>query len=169
MPRRSQRVNRRPARSKIARALLLLTCAAVAACTGMRPGYETPTVTVNSLRALPAGPNTLPDFEVGLRVINPNPEPLSLRGVAFTVSLDGRDLVKGVGNQLPVIDAYGSGDFKVTASANMLAGIRFLTDLMRSGPKEAFDYELEAKLDIGAFRPALRVRDSGRIELGNTE
>lgn len=152
--------------TKILLPAVAVVLATLAACTGLRPGYEPPTVTVNSLRALPAAANTLPDFEVGLRVLNPNPEPLKLRGVSFTVSLDGRDLVKGVGNQLPVIEPYGAGDFKVTASANVFAGIRFISDLLRSGPKDTFDYDLEAKLDIGAFRPPIRIRDSGRIDLG---
>lgn len=144
--------------------LMLFLVLAVQACTGLRPGYDLPTVTIKSLRALPAT-DALPDFEVGLRVLNPNPEPLHLRGIAFSVSLEGRELIKGVGNELPVIEAYGAGDVTVTASANLLSGLRFITDLIESGPTDVFRYELEAKLDTGAFRPAIRVRDSGEISL----
>lgn len=135
----------------------------LSACTTMRPGYEAPTVTVNSFRSLPSQ-GVLPSFEIGLQVINPNATPLNLRGVAYTISLEGHDLIKGVGNELPVIDAYGQGQFIVTASANLFAGIRLITDLM-SGPRDSFNYEFEAKLDIGAFQPAIRVRDSGEISL----
>lgn len=129
----------------------------------MRPGYEVPTVTVNSFRALPSE-GALPSFEIGLQVINPNASPLSLRGVAYTISLQGHDLIKGVGNELPIIDAYGQGQFTVTASANLFAGIRLLTELM-SGPQETFDYEFEAKLDIGLFQPAIRIKDAGAFSL----
>ena len=59
------------------------------ACAGLRPGHETPTVNVNSFRALPSD-GMLPSFEIGL----------------------------------PVIEAYGEGQLMLTASANLLAGIR---------------------------------------------
>lgn len=135
----------------------------LAGCAGLGPGYETPTVTVSSFRALPSE-GAMPAFEIGLRVINPNREALELRGVSYTVSLEGHEVIKGVGSDLPVIDAYGEGEFKLTAAANLFAGIRLLTDLM-SSDNDSFKYALEAKLDVGGFRPTIRVRDSGRISL----
>ncbi len=143
--------------------LLLATAITIAGCAGLRPGYETPTVTVSSFRALPSE-GALPAFEIGLRVINPNIEPLELRGVAYTVRLEGHELIKGVANDLPVIDGYGEGEFKLTASANLFAGIRLITDLMRSD-RSSFKYEFEAKLDVGAFMPAIRVTDANEISL----
>lgn len=145
----------------LAWALMLL----LAGCAGMRPGYETPTVTVSSFRSLPSD-GGMPAFEIGLRVINPNREPLELVGASYTISLDGRDLIKGVANDLPAIEGYGEGDFTLTATANLLAGARFVTDLLRSG-KDSVRYELEAKLDVGGLRPTIRVRDSGEIALGS--
>ena len=130
----------------------------------MRPGYETPTVTVSSFRSLPSE-GGMPAFEIGLRVVNPNREPLELVGAAYTISLEGRELIKGVANDLPVIEAYGEGEFKLTATANLLAGARLVSDLLRS-EKDSFGYELEAKLDVGLLRPAIRVRDAGEITLG---
>lgn len=142
---------------------LLAATSVLSACSGMRPGYETPTVTINSFKALPSQ-GALPNFEIGLHVINPNREALSLRGVSYTVSLDGHELIKGVGNELPVIEAYGEGGFTVTASPNLFAGIGFVTDLMR-GPKDSVKYKLEAKLDVGTMRRAIRVSDTGEISL----
>ncbi len=146
-------------------ALLVVTAATLAGCAGLRPGYETPTVTISSFKAIPSE-GGLPAFEIGLRVINPNIEPLELRGVAYTISLEGHELIKGVANDLPVIDGYGEGEFKLTASANLFAGIRLISDLMRSD-RNTFRYEFEAKLDVGAFRPAIRVTDSDEISLGS--
>lgn len=135
----------------------------LAGCTGMRPGYDTPTVTLSSFKAIPSE-GGLPAFEIGLRVINPNAEPLELRGVAYTISIEGHEIIKGVGNDLPVIDGYGEGEFKLTAAANLFAGIRLITDLMRSD-RSTFRYEFEAKLDVGAFRPAIRITDADEIAL----
>lgn len=132
-------------------------------CVGMGPGYDTPSVTLSSFKSLPSA-SGLPAFEIGLRVINPNPEPLELRGVAYTISLDGHELIKGVGNELPIVDGYGEGEFKLTAAANLFGGIRLITDLMRN-QRDTFTYEFEAKLDIGAFRPAIRISESDEIAL----
>ncbi len=144
-------------------ALVVLIVAGIASCAVMRPGFETPTVNVKSFRTLQDG-GAVPNFEIGLQVINPNPDPLPLRGLAYTVSLDGHELVKGVGNDLPVIEAYGKGDLVLTATANLFAGIRLIGDMMK-GPKETFRWDLEAKLDVGAFTPPIRVRESGEIAL----
>ena len=135
----------------------------LAGCAGLGPGYETPTVAVSSFKALPSE-GALPSFAIGLRVINPNREALELQGVAYTVSLQGHKIIKGVANDLPVIDGYGEGEIVLTAAANLFAGIRLITDLMR-GDGDSLEFELEAKLDIGGFRPAIRVRESGEISL----
>jgi LEA14-like dessication related protein len=159
--------NSRPAyhlsRTGYATTLLIAMAVMLQGCAGFRPGYETPTVNVNSFRALPSE-GMLPTFEIGLHVINPNAEALKLRGISYTVSLEGNEIIKGVGNELPVIDGYGEGQFMLTASANLFAGIRLITDLM-SGTGDSFAYKLEAKLDVGTFLPAIRVSDSGQIAL----
>lgn len=141
----------------------LLAALLLQACAGLRPGYEVPTVTVSSFRALPSQ-GTLPNFEIGLQVVNPNAEALKLRGISYGISLGGHELIKGVGNDLPVIAAYGQGEFKLTASANLLAGMRLFGDLM-GGPLDSVPYEFAAKLDIGALRPAIRVKESGAVSL----
>ncbi len=133
----------------------------VPACSVLGPAWETPTVTVNSFRTLPSN-GAMPQFEIGLDVINPNRTALELAGVAYTISLDGHDIIKGVGNKLPVIQGYGSGQVTITATANLFAGIQLFTDLLRS-PKDTFDYRFEAKLDAGGFRPTIRVSDTGTI------
>ena len=144
--------------------LLTLLCTG---CAGLQPGYETPSVTVKSFRALPAA-GTVPNFEIGLEVVNPNEEALELAGIAYTISLEGHEIIKGVGNELPVIEGYGTGTVTVTASASLFQGIRLFTDLVQS-PKDSFEYSFEAKLDPGGFRPAVRVKDSGTISAGNLQ
>ena len=136
--------------------------ATLAACATVDPDYETPSVTVSSLRAIPVA-NGIPNFEVGLRVLNPNATALELRGMSFSVSLDGHKIIRGVGNQLPVIEPYGSGDFTVTATANVLAGIR-LFGLWTQSARDSVTYELKAKLDVGGFR-AIRITESGEFSL----
>lgn len=150
--------------SSTRRALLLIAASmTLSGCAGFGGGLETPNVTVSSFRALPSE-GMMPAFEIGLRIINPNAVALNLRGVSYTVSLEGNEIIKGVANDLPVIAAYGEGEVKLTAAANLLAGVRLINELMRSN-KDSFDYAFEAKLDVGRLLPDIRVTDSGSISL----
>lgn len=135
-------------------------------CATLSPDYEEPNVTLSSFRAIPSE-GMVPAFEIGLRIINPNAQDLALEGVVYTISLAGHDLVKGVGKDFPVIESYSEGDIKLTASANLLAGIRFVGDMMQS-QGNAVDYEFEAKLDLAGLYPSIRVRESGKIDLAGT-
>ena len=138
---------------------LLLT-----ACASTERDYETPTVTLKGLRAL-HGQGGLPQFEVTLVVINPNRTPLNLVGVAYTIRLAGHDLVKGVGKGYEPIGAYSQGELTLTANTNLFGGIRFITDMVRNKPED-LEYEFEAKLDTGGWRPKLRVSDRGAFSFG---
>jgi LEA14-like dessication related protein len=136
------------------------------ACSGLLPSYETPTVGITSVRAVPSQ-GALPDFEIGLRVINPNREALRLAGISYTVSLEGNELIKGVGRDFPEIPGYGQEDLTITASANLFAGIRLFSELLNT-PRDSFRYDIEAKLDLGGLRPTINVRDSGSLSLNGT-
>ena len=146
-------------------ALSLLAIHLLGGCAGMGSGYETPTVSVQSFQPVQSSDaGGLPSFEIGLHVINPNLEPLELAGVSYTISLGGQDLIKGVGNELPVIDGYGEGSFTLTASFNLMAGIKLFRSLM-AADTDSIDYSFKAKLDPGAFKRKIRITDSGTISL----
>jgi len=146
---------------------LLIAVALLSGCAGMGSGYEVPTVSVQSFRPIASGNGSgLPAFEIGLHIINPNLEPLELAGVSYTISLDGKDLIKGVGNDLPVIDGYGEGTFTLTAGFNVLAGIQLFRSLMDKDG-DSFEYSFKAKLDPGAYKRKIRISDSGSISLSN--
>ena len=142
---------------------ILTATVLLAACAGLRPGWETPAVTVKSVRAIPSQ-GMLPDFEIDLHIVNPNREKLKLAGVSYTVSLEGHELIQGVGNDLPVIEGYGEGDITLNASANLFAGVGLIRELM-SSQKDTLSYSFEARLDPGALRPSIRVRDAGEVSL----
>lgn len=145
-------------------ALLLFAAALLQGCGSLRPGYEMPTVTITGLRALPSQ-GVMPDFEIGLRVVNPNRQSLNIDGIAYSIELEGREVIRGVGNDFPVIEGYGQQTLTITASANLLEGIRLFSEIMRT-PKDRVRYDVEAKLDLGGFRLPIRIRDSGEISLG---
>lgn len=136
----------------------------LSACATLSPDYEEPTVTLSSFKALPSE-GMIPAFEIGLRIINPNSHSLNLDGIVYTISLDGYELVKGVGKDFPVIESYSEATVQLTAAANLLTGIRFVTNTMQQ-QKESFEYEFKAKLDLGGLYPSIRVKEKGDINLG---
>ena len=136
---------------------------ALSGCAALDPNYEEPTVTLSSFKALPSE-GMVPAFEIGLRIINPNSTDLNLQGIVYTVSLQGYELVKGVGKDFPVIESYSEGVVMLTASANLLAGIRFVSELMNQS-EQALEYEFKAKLDLGGLYPSIRITEVGNLDL----
>lgn len=145
------------------RIFALLLGAVLSACATLSPDYEEPTVTLSSFRALPSE-GMAPSFEIGLRILNPNAQSLDLQGIVYTISLNGYELVKGVGKDFPVIEGYTESDVKLTASANLLAGMRFVHNMMQSHDG-SFEYEFKAKLDLGGLYPSIKIRETGNINL----
>lgn len=135
-------------------------------CATMSPDYEEPSVAMTSFRALPSE-GMMPAFEVGLRIINPNSQDLHLEGIVYTISLEGHELVKGVGKDFPVIEGYTQEDVTLTASVQVLSGLRLASKLMRS-QDPSMNYEFEAKLDLGGLYPSIRINESGEIDLAGS-
>jgi LEA14-like dessication related protein len=137
---------------------------AVAGCAaGLYPHFETPKVTVNSVRAL-RSKSISPRFEIGLHITNPNRYALKLDGIAYRLRLEGYDVLTGVANNLPKIDGYGEKDISLIATISLMDSMRFLAELMDTQP-DSIAYDLSVKLDIGGFRPPIHVTDKGSINL----
>ncbi len=132
-------------------------------CAGMQPGYETPSVIITDFRALPSD-EIAPRFQIVLHIINPNRTPLELKGLAYTVTLEGHKILTGVSNKLPVIDPYGEGDVTLVATTDLFSGISLFVDLMKQ-QKDTFSYLLDVKMDPGGFSRNIHVKKEGDISL----
>jgi LEA14-like dessication related protein len=133
---------------------LLMFCFSVclvAGCTTLRPGFETPSVTVTSFKLLPSQ-SLSPRFEIGIRIVNPNSTELSPRGMSYKVFLNDHEVVEGAANELPVVPAYGEAEFKVIATVGLIEGMQFVNDLLQNASGQV-TYRLQSKLDIGAMTP----------------
>ena len=145
--------------------LLIALVATLSGCSNLQPGFDEPQVSINSLRLAPAdGTGSGPYFEIGLRIVNPNDEPLRLSGAAYTVSLEGYDILTGAADNLPTVDAYSEATVIIKAQPNLLDSMRLFGKLMKQ-PGDSISYELSAKLDTANFINPIRVTDSGAISL----
>jgi len=139
--------------------MLCLAVFLVAGCTTLRPGFETPSVDVTSFTMLPSQTLT-PRFEIGMRIVNPNAVKLDLRGMSYKIFLNDYQVADGAANDLPVVPAYGDAEFKVTAKVGLIESMRFVNDMLQNS-RGRVAYRLNAKLDIGAMIPSIRVEKSG--------
>lgn len=125
----------------------------------MRPGFEAPSVDVTSFTLQPSQ-GLAPSLLIGMRIVNPNAESLNLRGMSYKVFLNDHPVVEGAANDLPVVPAYGNAEFKVTAAIGLVESVRFVNDMLQNAHGQ-IAYRFEARLDLGAMTPNVRVEKSG--------
>ncbi len=144
--------------------IFILLLIFVSGCTALQPGYETPVVSITSFKTIPTK-DIIPQFEISLRIINPNRSPLDLKGISYTISLEGHKVMTGVSNKLPMIEAYDQGDVVLKASMDLFRSITFFTDLIKTKNKNNISYSLKAKLDAGSLHPLIYTTKKGQINL----
>jgi LEA14-like dessication related protein len=145
------------------RLITLLALFILTSCAVLNPNFQEPQVSVNSFKILPGG-SINPTFEIGVRVVNPNNTALSLKGMAYTASIEGNKIFSGVANQLPIVAAYGEEDVKLTAQADLFGGVRLIADLMKPR-KTPIGYTLKVKLDLGTFVPPIYITREGSLTI----
>ncbi len=131
-------------------------------CATLSPYVETPAVTVTSFGMAPDGAASGPIFRVGLRVTNPNRIELPLVGMSYRVDIQGQRVLTGATSNLPVVPAYGSADFSVDLAPDLIGSLRLISELMAQ-PSDVLRYRYTASLDVGGWRPNIRVEESGEF------
>jgi LEA14-like dessication related protein len=147
------------------RFLIVILASVFSGCTMLQPELEEPRVEVIAIRMLPTEGN-VPKFEIGLRVINPNDRGLQLRGISYAVNIENRQIIAGAANNLPEIPAYGEARITLTAALSLIDGLQLIADLLQD-PRDVLNYELNAKLDVGAIIPDITISETGTIPLGD--
>ena len=145
------------------RGLALLCLLLASACTTIPKDFKEPSVALVSIT--PDVTNLFaPEFDIVLRVTNPNRTALSVAGLSYTIDMQGNRLIQGVASELPEIPAYGEADVRLRATADLVGGIGFISGLM-TRDEPTVDFELNADLDLGTFYPTVNIRRSGSIAL----
>ena len=134
-------------------------------CATMNPDYEQPSVELVSFKVLPAD-GFEQNFEIGLKLTNPNNFDLPFNGISYQLSVAGETLASGVAADVPMAAAYGESRFVVPVSTSLIRGFKVIRALMEKQGQD-ISYQLKAKLDIDiAFVPKLTVIQEGIIPLG---
>ena len=133
----------------------------LSACASTPSDFDDPEVSVISFKPQKSAGLT-PNFEIILQITNPNREPLEIEGMSYSISLAGNKVMSGVANDLPTIEPYDKAEVTLNATADLFGSIKLLTGLMENKNKN-IEYEFKAKIDVGIFRPSIRVVKQGTL------
>ena len=132
-------------------------------CATMPEDFTRPTVSLVAVSPRDAEALS-PEFDVVLRITNPNRKRLAIQGLSYRIRLAGSEIIDGVASDLPPIAAYGEAEVTLRARANLLGGINFLAGLLANADRP-IDFELVARLDVGAFYPVIQIERRGQLTL----
>ena len=134
-----------------------------AGCVSLPKDFRQPGVTVVSIKPRVLNSMT-PEFDILLRVTNPNRKALEIAGLTYRIFLANSKVVEGVASELPRIEAYGEADVMLRARADLLGSLDVLSRLMEN-PGAPVDYRFDAEIDIGMLYPMIRVDRAGTFRL----
>ena len=151
-------------RRQLAVSFLLVLVTLIGGCATLPTDYEKPQVNVTSFSLAPQSDGVTPKFLIGLQVINPNRVDLNPVGMSYSVEVENHRVLSGAKPDLPRIPAYGSADFTIEASPDLLGSARLLNELL-SGQHDSLHYLFKARIDIGRLLPYINIDESGEFSL----
>jgi LEA14-like dessication related protein len=137
----------------------------LAGCAGLTPSYEKPQVNITSVSLAPQSEFATPTFMIGLQVINPNRHDLPLHGMTYSLEVDDHRILSGAEPDLPRIPGYGTSEFTITASPDLLGSARLINQIL-SGQNSTMTYRFKARLDVGSLLPFITIEETGEFGLG---
>lgn len=135
----------------------------LAGCASLTPDIDPPKISMVSFRNLPTDGGA-PRFEIKLRVVNPNQQPLDIAGISYSVELLEKELIFGVANDISPIEGYSEGIVTLNAELQLLELLRLMASLGTTRA-EPLVYRFSAKIDFNGFVPTQRVEEGGEIIL----
>lgn len=122
-----------------------LTVVMLCGCSLFVPKLQTPTLSILNIQLLKSD-LWQQELRVRMRVHNPNDRTLPVRGILYTLELDGQAFAHGESASSFVVPALGEAEFDMSVSANM-AGM--VMRLLGQGGNQ-IDYHLSGKIALSA-------------------
>ena len=146
------------------RCALLATCLLISACSLIAPKFERPTLSVESI-AIEHSDFVTQHLKVHMRVDNPNDRELPVKGLSYTLYIEGEQVAYAVSDSSFTVPANGQAEFDVHVTASM-AGV-LLRLLGRSGGAgNQIEYRVAGKVELSrGFRRSLNFDRQGTFRL----
>lgn len=145
----------------------MVVCAAalLASCATPRVAVQPPDVTLTGVQVRDIGISGQ-TFLLGFAVSNPNPFPLPVKSIRYTVLLDNQKFAGGETQSDFVVSARGDGEFVIGVEMDLLQSVSQLSTLFRGGLRDTIEYDLNGSLavDLPFSRP-IPFSSSGVIQV----
>jgi LEA14-like dessication related protein len=136
-------------------------------CAGTSASLAAPRVEVVGLAALGVTPDRQ-RFRVSLLLDNPNPEPLVIRELRFTLRLAGEGILDGRSAAPITVPALSREPFTLDVDSDLVSSLSRLQGLTQ-GPNNALPYEIFGNVTTDRrFQPPLPFALSGEVPLSTT-
>jgi LEA14-like dessication related protein len=142
--------------------VLLLILTVLAACASLPP-TEPPRVSLSGLEPLDMSLFEQ-RYRLFLRIQNPNPTALAVRGMSFTLYVNDRELASGVSPDGAEIPAFDEAVVPVAVTSTLFR----LYDQLRaleSDPGQGLRYRLRGRLHLRGLPGGLAFDEEGRLDL----
>jgi LEA14-like dessication related protein len=101
---------------------------------------------------------------VRMRVLNPNPRELPVKGISYRIEVNDAQLGHGLTNAPFVVPALGETEFDVQVTTNLAGTLARL--LLRSGSKDSLSYRLVGDVSLSSgFLRRIPFDERGRVDL----
>jgi len=146
------------------RMLLLASC--LSACATVPGGLvDPPNVNLRNVQIVGLGFSSQ-TFLLSFDIANPNPFPLPIRNVGYSVRLDGQRFASGEAASEFTVPANGDTSFAISVDLDLLQTAPQLLSIVRGGTGREIRYELQGRFAVDIpFAPELSYHDTGRVRL----
>ena len=132
-------------------------------CASLIPEIDPPKITLEGFNPLPSQGGA-PRFEIKLRIANPNNQAFDIAGISYGVEIQGKELMSGVSNDVPLLEPYSEEVITLEAGLQLFQLLRLLTSLGKD-TSDSLDYRFTAKIDFNGFVPTQRIEETGSFTL----
>ena len=149
------------------RLIAILTISLLTACAGTETLVSAPTVDLSSVQMsrLSFRGQT---FVLGFNVSNPNPFPLPVKSIRYSVQLGEQRFASGETQGAFNVPASGEGSFAISVDMDMLQQTSQLSSLLKGGIRQNIAYELQGSLDVDIpFTKPIPFSNSGVIQVAD--
>jgi LEA14-like dessication related protein len=130
----------------VKRSVQLLSLIVVAACTALPPGASRVDVTLANIAPTEVG-LLEQQYQVDLRIQNPNDTPMLIDGFSYLIELNGKPFARGVSDQSVSVPRFG--EIVVHAKAvSSLTGLVEQIRKLKSGVPDALRYRITGKFAL---------------------
>lgn len=104
-------------------------------------------------------------YALTIRIQNPNPQPLKVAGLDFSLRINGEDFADGVSNRAVEIPAYGEATTEVEVSSSLFKLFEQFRALEERGG-DGLNYRIKGSVGLDESWTRLPFEREGRIGMG---